>query len=59
MENSSNLRINFKKICYSCPHRDTYIDEDALHADTKPHVIFTEIGCRHETVCKLYLERRD
>ena len=56
--NSTNLTLNFKKVCYSCPNREIYVDEDALRSDNKPYILYTNIGCKHEDVCKMYLEEK-
>lgn len=53
---ASNIQINFKEVCYSCKHRNTYINEHNLYGDNIVFVVATVIGCEHEKVCKCYLE---
>lgn len=51
--------IKFKEVCYTCPHRDTYMEDETFYGDDYPFAVMTRIGCKHEKVCKLYLESED
>ena len=50
------IQINFKKYVKNCPHRKTYIEEDVLNMNNEPYSVNTVIGCKHEKVCKMYIE---
>lgn len=51
-----NIQINFKDVCYTCRHRDTYLDENNLYKGCQVLTVLTVIGCKHEKVCSCYLE---
>lgn len=53
------VTINFKKVCNTCPHRDTYFDENAFYGGNRPIMTYTVVGCNHEKVCKEYLDSED
>lgn len=52
------LTIKFKSCCKECSHRDTYLNEEDINITSNNVVIdnelFTEIGCKHESVCNAY-----
>ena len=50
------IKINFKEVCYSCKHRETYLNEEVFYGDNVRFAVGTIIGCKHEEVCKEYLE---
>jgi hypothetical protein len=50
------IEIKFKFCCADCPNRETYINEDSLYSGITKEITVTVIGCKHEKVCKAYIE---
>lgn len=48
------IKNNFKHVCHSCKHRDTYVDETRLYSGNDVVDVFTHIGCNHEQTCMYY-----
>lgn len=59
MKDLAGTKINFKEVCYSCKHRDAYLDEDILYGDNRTIATAIVVGCTHEKVCKYYLEEKE
>lgn len=51
-----SIRIRFKQVCGKCPHRETQTEESALNSDKGRFMVDTLIFCKHEKVCKMYIE---
>ena len=50
------IEIKFKDCCQVCKDRDTYLNENVLSGFSERMAVTTEIGCKHESVCKEYRE---
>lgn len=50
------IKINFEECCKNCNERYSYLSEFVTFTDDRCMNMETKVGCKHEQVCKDYME---